>query len=163
MIELVVAMLILTIGLLALVGAYSLGFFAIRSAAATSSAGLLGNNQLELYDSLPYASVGLDATTLTSTKSSDATYSSDESALPVSGTDVAISSCGSSAKCSPVQTLTGPDHKAYKVETFIRLVSAGRNDGLSRPEKVVTVVVRNASISSTSKVVTMQSAFDSGP
>jgi type II secretory pathway pseudopilin PulG len=160
MIELVAAMLILTIALLALIGAYSFGYFAVGSAGKTVSAGLLANNQLELYSSLPYASIGLDATTLTSVKASDANYSTDESALPVSGTDVSISGCGASAQCLPVQTLTGPDNKSYKVETFIRLLT---NPNISsRSEKVITVIVRNASASGSPKVLTLQSAHDSG-
>src|SRR5579871_3913793 len=153
LIELIVSTLILSIALLALIGAYSFGYFAIGSAGQNSAAGLLANNQLELYTSLPYSSIGLDATTLTSVKSSDPTYSTDESALPVSGSDVTINGCGSSAQCSPVQTLTGADHKTYKVETFIRLVSS-RNDSATRSEKVVTVVVRNAGVSNTSTVLT---------
>jgi type II secretory pathway pseudopilin PulG len=163
MIELVAAIMILTVALLALIGAYSLGYFAIGASAKNSSAGLLANNQLELYASLPYASIGLDSTTLTSVKASDATYSTDESALP-SGTtgDVAIVGCGSSAQCSPVQTLTGPDNKSYKVETFIRLIST-RGDGATRSEKLVTVVIRNASVSGSPKVTTLQTGFDSGP
>ena len=94
MIELIAAMLIISIALLALIGAYSLGYFAINSSDQTTSAGLLANNQLELYASLPYASIGLDSTTLATVKSSDANYNTDENALPVSGTDVTISGCG---------------------------------------------------------------------
>lgn len=160
LIELVAATLIISIALLALIGAYSFGYFAIGSAGKNVSAGLLANNQLELYQSIPYASIALDNATLTSVKASDATYSTDESALPLSGTDVTISGCGASAQCLPVQTLTGPDHKSYKVETFIRLVST-RGDGVSRSEKIVTVVVRNASVSGSPKVLTMQTGFDS--
>jgi Tfp pilus assembly protein PilV len=162
LIELIAAMLVLTIALLALIGAYSLGFFSIRSSAKTSAAGLLGNNQLELYSALPYSSIGLDATAFASAKSSDATYSSDESALPGGATgDVTISGCGSSAQCSPVQTIIGPDRKRYKVETFVRLLA---NPAISsRSEKVVTIVVRNANVSGSPKVLTMQTAFDTGP
>ena len=161
MIELIAAMMILSIALLALIGAYSLGYTATGNAGASSAAGLLANNQLELYSSLPYASIGLDATKLTSVKSSDANYSSDESALPVSGSDVTISSCGSSAQCSPVQTLTGPDNKSYKVETFIRLLT---NPSItSRTEKIVTVVIRAAQVTGTPVVGKFQTGFDSGP
>jgi len=161
MIELIAAQLVLLIALLALIGAYSLGYFSIGSAGTTSAAGLLANNQLELYSSLPYASVGLDATTLTSVRTNDATYNSDETALPSGVTgDVTISSCGSTAQCLPVQTLTGPDHKTYKVETFIRALPNGAYP--TRTEKVVTIVVRNMSASGTPKVLTMQSAFDTG-
>jgi Tfp pilus assembly protein PilV len=162
LVELIAAMLILTIALLALIGAYSLGYFAIGSAGKTSAAGLLANNQLELYSALPYSSIGLDATTLTTVKSADANYSADEAALPSGATgDVTISNCGTSAQCSPIQTLTGADHKTYKVETFIRLLA---NPNITtRTEKVVTVVVRKVTVSGTSKVLTMQTAFDTGP
>jgi type II secretory pathway pseudopilin PulG len=162
LLELVAAMLVLTIALLALMGAYSLGYFAIGSAAKTSAAGLLANNQLELYSALPYASIGLDATTLTSVTSTDATYSSDEAALPGGAAgDRTISGCGSSAQCLPVQTLTGADHKTYKLETFIRDLT--NNPSMStRPERIITVVVRNMSASGSPKVLTMQTAVDQG-
>ena len=162
LLELIAAMLVLSIALLALFGAYSMGYFAIASSAKTSAAGLLANNQLELYSSLSYGSIGLDATTLTSVKSSDPTYSTDEAALPggASG-DRTISGCGSSPQCMPVQTLTGADNKSYKVETFIRDIAD--NPSISgRPERNVTVVVRNLSVSGSPIVLTMQTAFDQG-
>jgi type II secretory pathway pseudopilin PulG len=162
LIELIAAMLVLSIALLALIGAYSLGYFAIGSSAKTSAAGLIANNQLELYSSLPYASIGLDATTVTSVKSSDATYSTDEAALPggASG-DRSISGCGSSPQCLPVQTVTGADHKTYKLETFIRDLT--NNPSMAtRPERIVTVVIRNASVSGSPIVLTLQTGFDQG-
>jgi type II secretory pathway pseudopilin PulG len=158
MIELVAAMCIMIVALLALIGAYSLAYFAINSTNQTTSAGLLANNQLELYASLSYASIGLDATTLATVKSTDPNYNTDESALAVSGTDVTISGCGSSAQCSPVQTITAGDHKTYKLETFIRLIS--NPSAPSRTEKIVTVIVRN--VATGAKVVTMQTGFDLG-
>jgi type II secretory pathway pseudopilin PulG len=162
LVELIVAMLILTVALLALSGAYSLGYFAIGSSAKTSAAGLLANNQLELYSALPYASIGLDATTLASVQSTDATYGTDEAALPGGATgDRTISGCGSSAQCSPVQTLTGADNKSYKLETFIRDLSDNTNLS-TRSERVVTVIVRNLSASGSPIVLTMQTAFDQG-
>ncbi len=158
MVELVAAFCVLTVAVLALIGAYGLGYFAINSTGQTTSAGLLANDQLELYAALSYSSIGLDATTLATVKATDPTYSTDESALPVSGTDVTITGCGSSPQCLPVQTLTGGDHKTYKVETFIRLLP--NPSASSRMEKIVTVVVRNMSAGGV-KVVTMQTGFDS--
>ena len=160
-IELMTAMVIITVAVLGLMAAYEQSWFSLHSSAKSSAAGQLAENQLELYASLPYASIGLDATTLTSTKSSDTNYSSDESALPGSGSDVTISSCGSSARCSPVQTLTGSDGKSYKLETFIR--SLTNNSASGWTEKVVTVVVRDRSVSGYPKVITAQTAFDHGP
>ncbi|HLX31151.1 MAG TPA: hypothetical protein VKR79_00120 [Gaiellaceae bacterium] len=160
-VELVIAVFVISIAALALMASYTDAFLSLHSSAKTTSAGLLAENQLELYASLPYASVGLDSSTLTTVKASDANYSTDEAALPVSGTDVTISGCGSSAQCSPVQTLTGSDHHSYKVETFIRLLSNPNATGWS--EKVVTVIVRDESTSGAPKVVTAQTAFDKGP
>jgi type II secretory pathway pseudopilin PulG len=161
MVELVAAVVIISIALLALLGAYSLGYFAINSSGQTTQAGLLANNQLELYAAIPYASIGLDATTLASVKSTDPYYSTDEAALPGSGSDVTISGCGSSAQCSPVQTITGGDHKTYKLETFIRMIANPSVSGTNRTEKIITVLVRNMS-NAGAKVVTMQTGFDSG-
>src|SRR5579871_1842192 len=167
LVEVIAAMMIITIALLALICAYSFGWFAIGAAGTNTSAGLIANDQLELSQSLSYSSTGLSSTPLTSVESTDPTYCTDKLALPGSSSpcstaDVTYAGCTSTlTQCKPVQTVTGSDNKPYKVETFIRLLST-RSDGATRSEKVVTVVVRNASASSTSKVLTMQTAFDSG-
>ncbi len=161
LVELVAAIVIISIAILALMAAYDEAFFSLRSAANTSSAGLLAENQLELYASLKYASIGLDASALSTAKGTDANYSTDESALPGTGTDVTISGCGSTPQCSPVQTLTGSDHQRYKLETFVR--SLPNQPGSSWNETVVTVIVRDLSKAGSPKVVTMQTAFDPGP
>jgi prepilin-type N-terminal cleavage/methylation domain-containing protein len=163
LIELVAAMSVLSIALMALMASYDQTFFSLHSAAKTSSAGLIAENQLELYASLPYASVGLDSAAF-GTAGGDSTYASDESALHGSGSDVTISGCGSSAQCLPVQTVSGSDGHSYKLETFVRsLVNVTNSDGTTWSEKVVTVVVRDLSASGSPKVVTMQTAFDPGP
>ncbi|MGH3008502.1 MAG: type IV pilus modification PilV family protein [Gaiellaceae bacterium] len=159
-IELTVAIVLITIALLALMAAYDQAFFSLHSSAKTSSAGLVAETQLELYASLPYSSIGLDSATRTTTKSSDANYSTDEAALPGSGTDVTISSCGSSARCAPVQTLTGSDGRSYKLETFIRAIAPA---GSTWTEKVITVIVRDMSKSGSPQVFEEQTAFDHGP
>lgn len=160
-IELVIAIAVLSIAILALMAAWDQAFFSLRSSAKTSSAGLLAENQLELYASLPYDSIGLDTATLASVQANDETYAADESALPESGTDVTISGCGSSPQCSPVQTLTGSDHHSYELETFIRLLANPSSAG--RMEKVVTVIVREAAKAGSPTVLTMQTGFDAGP
>lgn len=164
LVELVVTMVVLSIALLALMASYDQAFFSLHSSAKTSSASLIAESQLELYAALPFASVGLDASTLGAVKSSDSTYASDESALPGSGSDVTISGCGGAAQCAPVQTVTGSDRHSYKLETFIRsLVNIVNADATTWNETVVTVVVRDLSESGSPKVVTMQTAFDPGP
>lgn len=175
LIELIAATVILSVALLALLGAYDEAWFSLRSGAKDSSAGMIANNQLELYASLQYSSIGLDATTLTSTKASDTTYVSDEAALPVPANTTAsdaTTSCGSSPQCLPVQTVKGADGKSYRLETFIRLVTnvstcpgqdATQCGSNPWKEKVVTVIVRDPSKTGSPKVVTLQTAFDQGP
>lgn len=162
-IELMVSIVLITVALLAMMAAYMGAFASLHSSGQTSSAGLLAENQLELYASMPYSSVGLDSTTLTTVKSSDANYSTDEATLPCSGatcTDVTISGCGTSAQCSPVQTLTGADHHTYKLETFIRAITP---TGSTWPERVITVFVRDKTRSGMPIVFKEQTAFDHGP
>lgn len=166
LIELLAATVVITVALLALLGAYDQAWFSLHSSAKNSSAGVIANNQLELYASLQYSAIGLDATTLATTKASNTTYTSDEAALPDSSTatDVTISGCGTSAQCVPVQTVTGADHKSYSLETFIRLLPNGSApSGATWNEKVVTVIVRDLSATGNPKVVTLQTAFDQGP
>ena len=52
LVELLMAMVIVSVALLALMAAYDQAFFSLHSSAKTSSAALLANNQLELYGSL---------------------------------------------------------------------------------------------------------------
>lgn len=160
-IELMVAIVLITVALLALMAAYDGAFASLHSSGQTSSAGLLAENQLELYASLPYSSIGLDTTTLSTVKGADANYSTDEAALPGSGSDVTITGCGTSAQCSPVQTLTGSDHHAYKVETFIRALT--NPSETSWTEKVITVIVRDETQTGTPVVFKEQTASDHGP
>lgn len=160
-IELVVAIVVISIAVLALGAAYDQAFFSLHSSAKTSSAGLIAENQLELYASLPYSSIGLDSTALSTDKTSDAYYSTDESSLVVpsgaTATDVTISGCGTAAHCLPVQTVTGSDGRSYELETFIRSVT--NLSATSWTEHVVTVIVRVGA----TKLVEIQTGFDHGP
>lgn len=159
LIELTAALAILSIALLALMASYDQAFFSLHSSAKTTSATLVANNQLELYSALPYASIGLDASTLASVQASDTVYTSDEASLAgAAGTDVTISGCGAAPQCLPVQTVTGSDRQRYRLETFVRDVTIS-----SITERVVTVIVRAASVSGSPQVVTLTTAFDQGP
>ena len=170
LIELIAAMVIITVALLALLGAYDETTFSLRSGAKDSSASLIGNNQLELLASLPYANLGwYSASTVTTAESSWADYSTDEAALNslVSGTDYIGGACTASsslAQCKPVQQVTGSDGNKYELETFIRTVSnPNKPSSVTWNEKVVTVIVRDLSSSGYPKVFVGQTAFDPGP
>lgn len=166
MVEMIIAMVVLTVALLALAAAYDSAFYSLHSSARKSAAANLAETQLELYSSLPYASVGLNAPKLTTAKTSDTNYATDYAALSPSGTDVTNASCDTtSPQCLPVQSPnpTGSDGRTYKVETFIRDVTQNLVPSGSTTERMVTVIVRDPHQSGTPIVYEVTSAFDQGP
>jgi Tfp pilus assembly protein PilV len=172
LIELIAAMMVITIALLALMASYDQAFFSLHNAARKTAAASLAETQLELYNALPYTSIGLSSSLVTTAKASDAYYSTDETALTPSGTtEVSYAGCTTSlAQCKPVQaSVTGSDGKHYRVETFVRDISQALTcQGVTgscgtTTERDVTVVVRDPNVSGTPKVYTVTAAFDSGP
>ena len=171
LIELIVAMVVITVAVLALMAAYDEGFVSLHKSARTNAAVTLAETQLELYGALPYASIGLSSSLLTTAKASDAFYSTDEAALSPTGTDVTNAGCDTtSAQCLPVQaSIKGSDGRNYRIETFVRDVTQSLTcQGVvgscgSTTERDVTVIVRDPSASGTPTVYTVTAAFDSGP
>lgn len=165
LVELVIAMAVLTIGILALVGAYSAGYASLNRASSTSSASVLADSQMERFRALQYAAIQLN-TTCGATCAQDSTYTSD-SAYNSTAQVTGCTSTGSA--CLSTQTKTGPDGKSYRVDTFIRYSCPITTDTLSispltcgsgepLPVKLVSVVVRNTNGGST---VREQSTFTS--
>jgi prepilin-type N-terminal cleavage/methylation domain-containing protein len=154
LIELLAAMIVLAIGILALFAMFESGIRHLTRASTVTTAGALADKEMESYRAIKYASIGLpdsDVLGAATPYSGDAAYSAD--AL----TRVNLAACGT-APCttkSPVQTLTGADGRSYRVDTYVtwQTVAAGR------PLKLVTVVVRDGT--DTSKVwARAASAFD---
>lgn len=184
LIELLAAMTVLSIALLALLAGYGTAFVSIRSSSLKVTAAALANQQLELYRSLPYDSIGLDTATTTAIGDSgggsyDSVYATNPildgafvtdpvtgavSQLP-SGTvnDVTIDDCGSTANCLPVQTVTGNDSHSYRIETFVVDQANDTTSSIRWTERVVTVFVRDAAVSDMPELVSVTSGFDRGP
>jgi len=173
LVELTVAMFVLTTALLALAAGYESAAISVRNADKKTVAAKIAASQIELYQSLKVSLVGLDATNLANTKTSgnaayNATYVSDEAGLSPSGTDHTITCTDArAAQCIPVQPVTGSDNHQYTLETFVRDV-ANPNVTCSSPpctwnERYVTVIVRDATATGTPIVFSETSAFDPGP
>jgi Tfp pilus assembly protein PilV len=171
LIELMVATVVLSIALLALMAGYDSAFLSVHKASQRTVATAIADQQLELYSALPYDSIGLDASALT-TAAADATYDGndllDGTTTQPDGTvvesdgvqnEVPVSSCGTAASCLPIQTLTGTDGKSYRVETFVRDISppASNHNWSTRN---VWVIVRDPSVSGSPELVELQTAFD---
>jgi prepilin-type N-terminal cleavage/methylation domain-containing protein len=173
LVELLAAMAVLTIALLALAAGYDEAFLSLHRASQKTVAAQLADSQMELYRTLPYDSIGLDATAA-SNAAADATYDDDpilagdwvtdpvtgvQTQLP-SGTvnDVTLSGCGAAANCQPIQTVTGTDSRSYRIETFVR--DRLNNPGTRWYERVVTVIVQDAGSAGDPEILRLTSAFD---
>ena len=167
LVELVVAMFVLTVALLALAAGYESAAISVHNADRKTVAAKLAASQIELYQSLKISSIGLDQTTLTNVQTSgsgsyDSVYVSDEAALTSTGTDHTILGCGTSAQCSPIQDVTGPENHPYRIETFVRDVANAGAAGTWK-ERFVTVIVRDRGVSGNPLLFSETSAFDPGP
>lgn len=164
LVEVLVAALVLSIAILALMAVYSAAFLSLHNAAQKTAAATLAQNQLELYSALEYTDIGLDSASLTTARG-NATYLADDNSLTVpsgaTATDVTLASACASTQCLPIQTLTGNNRKSYTVETFVRDISGAAYAG--RSERVVTIIVRDPNSTGTPIVAQMSSAYDAGP
>src|SRR5438067_13012820 len=86
LVELVVAMFVLTVALLALSAGYDAAAISVHNADKKTVAAKLAASQIELYQSLKVSLIGLDTTTLSGVQTSgsgtyDSVYVSDEAGL----------------------------------------------------------------------------------
>ena len=136
LVELLIAMVILTIGLLAVVAAFSSGFVALNRASRVTTASVIADQQMELYRALRYTAIQLDATAVGTV---DTKYTND----PVLGGNTAslvTASCpGPPDECNPSRRVTGADKKDYRLDVYIQFVTPTGGE----PLKQVTLVVRD--------------------
>lgn len=132
LIEMLVAIVVINVGLLAMLLALNSGMVTLRRSAEASTASAIADQQLERFRARAYAAIYLDTTSLAAT---DSTYQAD-SAYAVSQVSQACSPLA--AACTPSQTVTGPDGRTYRVDTYI--VSVVPSGG--QAVKQITVVVR---------------------
>src|SRR4051794_15186451 len=80
MLELLAAIVVISLAILALMASYDSAFVSLHKAAQNTAASTLAQNQLELFSALSYSSIGLDSSSLTTARA-NATYAADEAAL----------------------------------------------------------------------------------
>ena len=171
LVELLIAMIVLTVGILALVAAYTSGYVALNRATRVSSAQVIADSQMERFRALSYSNIALNTTCGTNC-AEDSTYQGDS---VYSGT-AAVTGCATTdSACLPTQTKTGPDGSSYRLDTYVEYsclsgtlstspsLTCGTNQ--PTPVKLVTVVVRSIGGSGTGSAGTItmreQSAFTS--
>lgn len=154
LIELLMAMVMLNIGLLAVVAAFTSGIWGIARAGSVSTAAALAEQQMEIYRQLPNACIYITSPPASGVYAGDSAYSASQVTSSAACTAAGVSP---PAKATiPSQAVTGPDHHTYEVDTYI--VTA-MPPGTQRAVDQVTVVVRNGL--NTAQVLARQSsAFD---
>jgi type II secretory pathway pseudopilin PulG len=179
LIELLIALVVLAIGIMATAAGFSSGIFSVERGAKTSTAGAIADQQMEAYRRLSFGDIATD-TTLTSPSSADATYKGDTSYPGASWTITATCPAPNTSAyyyCTPTRT-TSSGGASYRIDSYVTWacpiptstlggsVTAPTCSAVSgvanRPVKQVTIVVRDASTSSpTYKIlVRVTSTFD---
>jgi type II secretory pathway pseudopilin PulG len=136
LVELLIAMVMLNIGLVAVVAAFSSGIVSLNRASRITTAAVIADQQMELYRALTHASIRLDTGAVGTT---DAKYR-DDPVLGGSTTGLVTASCpGAPDECTPSRKVVGADRRDYRLDTYITEYTP---DG-GRAVKKVTVVVRD--------------------
>lgn len=156
LLELLIAMTLLNVAILALVAAFNSGAIALQRASRTSTAAALADAQMERYRALTYSAIALSSTAVAAT---DTVYRND-TALGGSVANDLTTSTGCTAsplpsECNPSRTATGADRHAYRVDTYI----TARTPTNGRAGKLVTVVIRKGT-APYSTLAREQSTFD---
>ena len=159
LIELLIAMVMLNVGILAIVAAFNSGMFALKRAGQISTASALADSQMEQYRAITYNAIGLDSTALGTV---DNTYKCDSAlgaSCPNSTSGEVTQTCTGSPlpnECNPSRSAVGADRKNYRVDTYITTTTPTNG----RDVKVVTVVVRDANHLSARPLARVASTFD---
>jgi Tfp pilus assembly protein PilV len=165
MLELLMAMVMLNVGILAIVAAFSSGNAALARASRISTGSALANKQMEAYRGLTYNNIVFttsdwSAAIADSTYTSDTVYQTNMASPPApKGLVATVSTCPASvptSACDPSYTTTGADHRSYRVDTYLYYDTPTNGNQL----KTITVVVRPAD-DPTRVYARVSSTFDS--
>jgi type II secretory pathway pseudopilin PulG len=155
LIELLIAMTVLSIAIAAQLTVFASGFTSLHRASRKGTAVTLADKQMEIYRTIPYSCIYLTSATGDSAYSGDAAYSASQ----VTGSGCAPSATPQTSATSATQTVAGPDGSSYRVDSYI--VSTTPTGG--RAMKRVTVVVRGITNGALGGVLARSaSAFDQG-
>ena len=176
LIELLIALVVLAIGIMATAAGFSSGIFSVERGAKTSTAGAIADQQMEAYRRLSFGDIATD-TTLTG--SADSTYTGDASYPGASWTITATCPAPNTSAyyyCTPSRT-TSSGGASYRIDSYVTWACpiSGSPGGsvtsptcaavsgvAQRPVKQVTIVVRDASTSTPTlkTLVRVTSTFD---
>jgi len=147
LLELLMAMVMLNVGILAIVAAFNSGALALSRASKASTAATLGDTQMELFRGLKYSAIEQttgewNSAVADSTWTADTAYQTNM-ANPTAPKALVptVTNCPNTNlnSCDPSFTANGPDGRSYRVDTYLYYDQPSTYGGQI---KVVTVVVR---------------------
>jgi Tfp pilus assembly protein PilV len=164
LLELLMAMVMLNVGILAIVAAFSSGNAALARASRISTASALADKQMEIYRGADYDNI-VFMTNKWNDALTDSVYTGDtvyqqNMASPTApkalvGTVATCPTAVPAQACDPSDVVTGADHRKYRVDTYLYFDTPNFGNQL----KTITVVVRNGD--DTSKTLArVTSTFD---
>ena len=155
LVELLIALTILTVAVGALVTAFGASAVSLRRAGQKGTALSLADTQMEKYRTRTFTGVRIDGT-LIPTSGTYVTANAGDSTIPASTNQAVAGANGDETcptlneppACLPVQNVTGPDGHAYRVDTYVNYVNNDATLSVRTPAsgltlKRVTVVVRD--------------------
>jgi type II secretory pathway pseudopilin PulG len=158
LVELLVAMVVMSIGISAIVAGFSSGIFTTVRAAKSSSAGALADQQMESFRGLAFTSIFTASTPMDATYTGDSAYDSTWKCV------IGVGQCAPSGTCTgnycqTTRTATAGGATSYRIDTYVKwrcIVSGSTLGGTvsaptcttsggvsSRAVKLVTIVVRD--------------------
>jgi type II secretory pathway pseudopilin PulG len=156
LVELLIAMTLLSVSIGGLVTVFASSAVSLRRAGERGTALTLADTQMEAYRTLSFTGVRIDGN-LIPTSGTYVTANSTDSTIPPSTNQAAAGqnsddTCPTSsppAACLPVQTVTGPDQRPYRIDTYVNYVNNDATLSVRTPAsgltlKRVTVVTRDA-------------------
>jgi type II secretory pathway pseudopilin PulG len=172
LVELLIAMTMLTIGIGGLLTVFVSSAVSLRRAGQKGTALTLADTQMEKYRTRTFTSVRIDGTLIPTTGTYVTANSSDSTIPPSTGQaeagqngDDSCPTVDEPPACLPVQNMTGPDGHTYRVDTYVNYVNNDATLSIRTPAsgltlKRVTVVVRDAT---TGTIMARESSAFGGP
>jgi type II secretory pathway pseudopilin PulG len=157
LVELLIAMTILATAVGAMMSLYVATARSMQRAGQRGTALTLAEKQMEIYRTVPFTQIRLDSTLIPTGTDPYVTAHTSDATIPSSsgqaiGGQNGDTACPSPAvaPCQPVQTVTGPDHRSYRIDTYVEYVGGDAGFTHLTPTsgltlKRVTVVARDIS------------------
>ena len=149
LIELLIAIVMLNVGILAIVAAFNSGALALTRANKTSTATAVADTQMELFRGIKYANIQ-QTTSEWNSAVADSTWTADTvyqqnmvSPTPPKALVATVTTCPNSNanSCDPSFATNGPDGRSYRIDTYLY---SDTPNSYSGQVKVITIVVRAA-------------------